>query len=424
MGAVVSSDDDARRSSEEDSEAEGSDHESRDSDDDSETDESEEESEDESGDDDDDDESSFFGDSDSDSETTETESEEEEQIQEVIITEGIIVGLGAPLLNIIAQVAPGYLERYKLDAGTAKVAQESEQEIFNELISWFQVNYLPGGEALTTVRVAQWMLQLPKATTAIGAISSDSKGTMLSELCEKQGIQPAFYVQEDEPTGSKACLKTPDELETSVLNIAAGNAYSKEKHLDGGSIWTQISQAQYYFCSGYFLTVCPDSVLAIGEHSSELGKTLALSLGSPQYCRLFKDAQLAAIKYVDFLFANKSEALSFAAENDFNTDDICEVARRLCLLPKVNSNKPRVVIITQGAEPTVVARGYDEVHEFEVDEIELVQHVSGVGAFFMGGFLSQLVQGHGLERCVEGAHYCARQLITDGAFLEEECPFQ
>ena len=61
-----------------------------------------------------------------------------------------------------------------------------------------------------------------------------TKGTMLSELCEKQGIQPAFYVQEDEPTGSKACLKTPDELETSVLNIAAGNAYSKEKHLDGG----------------------------------------------------------------------------------------------------------------------------------------------------------------------------------------------
>ena len=182
MGAVVSSDDDARRSSEEDSEAEGSDHESRDSDDDSETDESEEESEDESGDDDDDDESSFFGDSDSDSETTETESEEEEQIQEVIITEGIIVGLGAPLLNIIAQVAPGYLERYKLDAGTEKVAQESEQEIFNELISWFQVNYLPGGEALTTVRVAQWMLQLPKATTAIGAISSDSKGKRCTNL--------------------------------------------------------------------------------------------------------------------------------------------------------------------------------------------------------------------------------------------------
>ena len=52
--------------------------------------------------------------------------------------------------------------------------------------------------------------------------------------------------------------------------------------------------------------MCPETVLAIGEHSSEMGKTFALSLGSPQYCRLFKESQLSAIKYVDFLFANKA----------------------------------------------------------------------------------------------------------------------
>ena len=98
-----------------------------------------------------------------------------------------------------------------------------------------------------------------------------------------------------------------------------------------GSVWTQIAAAQYYFCSGYFLSgtisnfkikkiaigklrtqdlnivisVCPETVLAIGAHSSELGKTFALSLGDPKFCRLFKDSQLAAIRYVDFLFANK-----------------------------------------------------------------------------------------------------------------------
>ena len=66
--------------------------------------------------------------------------------------------------------------------------------------------------------------------------------------------------------------------------------------------------------------VCPDSVLAIGEHSSELGKTLALSLGSPQYCRLFKDAQLAAIKYVDFLFANKSVSSMFEVLESFRVE--------------------------------------------------------------------------------------------------------
>ena len=39
--------------------------------------------------------------------------------------------------------------------------------------------------------------------------------------------------------------------------------------------------------------------------------------------------------------------MSFGKENDFGTTDICEIARRMCLLPKVNSNKSRVVVITQ-----------------------------------------------------------------------------
>lgn len=427
MGAVVSSDDDEARRSEDDSE-EG--EEGRNSDEDeseSEEDSSGDEESGEEDDDDDDEESSFFGDSDSDSDTTESESDDEIQHQEVIITEGILIGCGAPTLNILANVAPGYLKRYELREGDEK--ESSESAIFDELIDWFQVKFLPGGEALTTIRVAQWMLHLPKATSAIGAIGNDSKGKQLLEICENFNITTSFQVQEDEITGAKACLNTktsnPTEAkETSVVNISAGNTYSKQRHLDQGSVWTQIATGQYYFCSGYFLSVCPETVLAIGAHSSELGKTFALSLGDPKFSRLFKDSQLAAIRYVDFLFANKEEALSFGKENDFGTADICEIARRMCLLPKVNSNKSRVVVITQGAEPTVVARGYDEVHEFEVDEIELNHHVDGVGSFFMGGFLSQLVQGHGLERCVEGAHYCSRQLITSGPHLDSECPFQ
>ena len=61
------------------------------------------------------------------------------------------------------------------------------------------------------------------------------------------------------------------------------------------------------------ILVCPETVLAIGAHSSELGKTFALSLGDPKFCRLFKDSQLAAIRYVDFLFANKEVSHLYAS---------------------------------------------------------------------------------------------------------------
>lgn len=423
MGAVVSSDEDEREERDEE-EHSGEDEISRDSDDDSESEDSEPSSDDddENADHDDDDDTSFFGDSDS-SDETETESEDEYIPHEVIITEGILLGVGAPLLDITANVGAGYLERFQLQSGTRTVSLEKQVSIFPELSSWFPIDCLPGGDGLNSIRVAQWMLHLEKATSIIGAVGRDETAARLIQSCEKVGIRAEFFVQDDEPTGATARLVC-DDAQTELVNVGAGNTYSKERHLDTEEVWKLAEQAQFYFVAGYFLTVCPETVLFLGEHSSEHGKTFALSLGDPKFCRLFKDTQLAALRYVDFLFMNKETAISFAAENELESEDVCEIARKICLLPKVNSNKPRVVIITQGTDPTIVAKGYDEVHEFEVEEITAKQFPHGIGNFFIGGFMSQLVQGHGIERCVEGAHFAARQLIVSGQKLEGECPFE
>ena len=68
------------------------------------------------------------------------------------------------------------------------------------------------------------------------------KGKQLLEICETFNITTSFQVQDDEITGAKACLNTnpnktsnPTEAkETSVVNISAGNTYSKQRHLDEG----------------------------------------------------------------------------------------------------------------------------------------------------------------------------------------------
>jgi len=423
MGAVVSSDEDGKREELDEETQSESDNQSQDS----ESEESEESSEDEeSGEEDEEEEeedTSFFGDSDSSDESDTTESEAEYIQHEVIITEGIVLGVGSPLLDITAKVGSGYLERFQLKPGSSGVCSDKQVQIYPELTSWFPTETLPGGSALTTIRVAQWMLHLEKATSFIGAVGKDETGSKLTAVCEKVGINPQFFEQEDEPTGALARLVCDDNT-TELTHVAAGNTYSKQRHLDLGSVWTVVEKSQYFYVSGYFLTVCPETVLKIGEHSSENGKVFALSLGDPKMCRLFKETQLAVLRYVDFLFTNQEAALEFAKENEFRTSDICEIARQLCLLPKVNSNKPRVVIITQGSDATIVARGYDEVHEFEVEELKVQNLPHGIGNFFIGGFLSQLAQGHGLERCVEGGHFAARQLILHGPRLDGECPFE
>lgn len=47
------------------------------------------------------------------------------------------------------------------------------------------------------------------------------------------GINPEFFAQEDEPTGALARLICDDKT-TELTHVAAGNTYSKQRHLDLG----------------------------------------------------------------------------------------------------------------------------------------------------------------------------------------------
>lgn len=54
-------------------------------------------------------------------------------------------------------------------------------------------------------------------------------------------------------------------------------------------------------------------------------------------------------------FGNETEARAYAAAAEWGTEDVEEIALRISRLPKENGARPRTVIFTQGADPTVVA---------------------------------------------------------------------
>ena len=56
---------------------------------------------------------------------------------------------------------------------------------------------------------------------------------------------------------------------------------------------------------------------------------------------------MAALPFVDVLFGNESEAATFSKENDFGTEDIKEIAKKLAAWPKENKERSRLVIFTQ-----------------------------------------------------------------------------
>ena len=66
-----------------------------------------------------------------------------------------LCGMGNPLLDIQATVATGYLERYGLESNNQILAEEKHVPMYKELVSWFPVEYLPGGATLNTIRIAK-----------------------------------------------------------------------------------------------------------------------------------------------------------------------------------------------------------------------------------------------------------------------------
>ena len=72
-----------------------------------------------------------------------------------------------------------------------------------------------------------------------------------------------------------------------------------------------------------------------------------------------------------------------------------------------------MVVITQGADPTVVAQADGTVTQHPVIPLAKEQLVdtNGAGDAFVGGFLSQLVAGKDLNECCRGGNYAANVVI-------------
>jgi len=69
-----------------------------------------------------------------------------------------------------------------------------------------------------------------------------------------------------------------------VTQLAAANCY-KEDHLVREEIWSRITAAQFYYSTGYFLTVSPPSVMRIARHAAETNKARARAGPGERRCR-------------------------------------------------------------------------------------------------------------------------------------------
>lgn len=98
----------------------------------------------------------------------------------------------------------------------------------------------------------------------------------------------------------------------------------------------------------------------------------------------------------------------------FQTTDIKAIAKHLAKLDKVNSQRPRTVVITQGADETIVVRSEGSSAEPSIDvkkvekmAADQIVDTNGAGDAFAGGFLGGVALGKSIDDAIELGHWLA-----------------
>ncbi|CAG8787247.1 26359_t:CDS:2, partial [Dentiscutata erythropus] len=297
--------------------------------------------------------------------------------------------MGNPLLDICVNADEELLKKYE------------------ELVNNYKVEYVAGGATQNTGRSVQYLLP-SKTTIYFGCVGKDKYADIMRKVAEKDGLIVDYLVDNEHPTGTCAVIITGYNRSL-IANLSAANHYQKSKHLDLPEKWKIVENAKFYYIGGFFLTVSPDSMLKVAKHAAENNKPFMTNLSAPFLCQVpaFKNSMKELVPYWDIIFGNESEAEAFAISENWE-----------------NTKFPRVAIITQGSEPTIVA--YQETGKVEeipvipIDKKEIVD-TNGAGDTFVGGFLSQFIQGKSIKDSIKAGHWLANiNLKRIGSSLPDE----
>jgi len=333
----------------------------------------------------------------------------------------VLLGMGNPLLDISAPVEPSMLEKYKLKANDAILYDK--EDIFDEM-KMQKVDYIAGGATQNTIRVAQWIMNKPGSTAYFGCVGMDDTAKILEKKAKGDGVAAHYYQNSDLPTGKCAVLITGEDRSL-VTKLDAANKYSLE-HLEASENWKIVEESKVYYSAGFFLTVCPEAMKKVSAHASAMDKTYCINLSAPFLCQFFKEPMMKIMAYSDIIFGNEDEAVTFAKEHNFGTEEISEIAKKISQFPKENGGRARMVVITQGSLPVIVCEN-GSIQKYEVSQLkkEEIVDTNGAGDAFVGGFLAQFVKGASTESCVKCGIWAATQIIQrSGCTFPNEMTFQ
>uniref|UniRef100_A0A1I8EEL8 Adenosine kinase n=1 Tax=Wuchereria bancrofti TaxID=6293 RepID=A0A1I8EEL8_WUCBA len=262
--------------------------------------------------------------------------------------------------------------------------------------------------AFVSLKSLQWILNAPNRSVLFGCIGDGHYGDILRQKTQEIGLRIYYQVKEKQKTGTSLCA-----------HLAAANLFTID-HLEKPESRVLIETAQYFYISVNLSTTL---------------KVFATNLAAPFVLKYFRDEFLGVLPYVDILFGNERESKAFADANNYNTHELQQInmqdkkkrtnkqinnyllyATIVNIMLKINEKHQRIVILTQGSDPTIVYQnGNNDAVKYPVKKLKHEEIVDTNGAVM-----------HLLEKSVAESvkcgHYAAAVIIQqEGCTLPPIC---
>jgi adenosine kinase len=253
----------------------------------------------------------------------------------------------------------------------------------------------------------------------LGCIGNDTYGKKISEALQQANVEPVLEIRED-MLSSRCAVAVHLKERCLVPEIRASTMLSMdfvEKNLE------KILKASIFLIEGYFVIERYDIILKLAEEFAKLNKTIAFTLSAVFMVEAFRDRILEISNKSHIIFCNNEEAEAFTKNTSGNFEEI-SIQMHKTLKPL-----DRIIVITCGKNPVVISKyNYTEdkldfllkSYVYDVKDEEIVD-TNGCGDSFVGGFLSQYIQGRSLEVCARAGNWASSVIIRNvGATYPED----
>ena len=304
----------------------------------------------------------------------------------------LIVGMGAALVDILANVSDDTLTEIGSPKGSMSLISDREAFAIEEKITVLE--QAPGGSTANTVA---GIAALDFATGFIGKIGADPLGEFLTADMERLKTNFTAPTNLDAPTGRSIVLITPDSERTMHTLLGASGSITPND-LDED----MLANTAILFSEAY-LWDSPSGAEAFRAAAAIVranGGKVALSLADP-FCVERHHASLESDLHqnVDIVLANQAEAKAM-----FGTDNETQLATA------VRSFSIEAAI-TMGVDGAILI-STDEVTEVAAEAVDNIVDLTGAGDQFAAGFLAGIGSGKDIKASGRMGAISAASIIT------------